>query len=341
MKSSEINRDHDVLTTGSSWATEGIHFRCFLDIIGKITLGVLSGVIVRAVDDELLGSALRLNDDVVDEDGHIADLKLLPGLALVPRVSNLLGRLMVRSSDEKRTVVSHLVDERNLGDLAPREATVSRQEGALSGVQLSLEVLTDVTNSHDNTNGTLLTVGRRIVVEVISEHLNMQRAVVLKVAVSRLASEIDVRSADQTPLATLVVRDVRLDLLVQVEHCRFNNFLLFLARSQYAFHGLGLLLVLVGIRHLSANGLGSDSLLLTSHSLLRQAAHMLLALLNRTVLLVVAVRHERTVKRLNSLEVDGVVALEDVLHGVSVSVAEAVGDEQVTHGELSLVITDV
>lgn len=45
---------------------------------------------------------------------------------------------------------------------------------------------------------------------------------------------------------------------------------------------------------------------------------------------VVSVREEGSVKGLDGLEVDSGAALRDVLHGVRESVAEGVGDEEVT-----------
>lgn len=68
---------------------------------------------------------------------------------------------------------------------------------------------------------------------------------------------------------------------------------------------------------------------------------MLLALGNSAVQFVVAVRDEGTIERFDCLKIDGVVTLQDVLHGVSVSVTEAIRDEQVSHGELSLLVTDI
>lgn len=75
MKSSEVQCDHDVITSFS--------FGWSLDIT-TFTFLVFRAVVIRAVDDELLSSALWLNDDVIDEDWGIRHLQLSPSLSLVP-----------------------------------------------------------------------------------------------------------------------------------------------------------------------------------------------------------------------------------------------------------------
>lgn len=62
MKSSEVKCDHDIVT--------GFSFGRSLDIT-TVTFLIFSAIVIRAVDNELLCSALWLNDDVVDEDRSI------------------------------------------------------------------------------------------------------------------------------------------------------------------------------------------------------------------------------------------------------------------------------
>lgn len=75
MKSSEVKCDHDIVTCFSfGWSND----------ITTFTFLFFRAVVIRAVDNELLSSALGLNDDVINEDRSIRDLQLSPSLSLVP-----------------------------------------------------------------------------------------------------------------------------------------------------------------------------------------------------------------------------------------------------------------
>jgi hypothetical protein len=118
----EVKRDHNVFTS----IEHIIEVKAtFMKIISDIPLRFLGRVVIRTIDDELLGSAGWLNDNVVNKDVYITDLELGPGLAFVPRVPDLLGGFSVGSSNHKSSVISKLVDKRNLSNLCPLDTTVS------------------------------------------------------------------------------------------------------------------------------------------------------------------------------------------------------------------------
>lgn len=92
MKTSEVNRYHDIITQVLI-----ILRLCFL--VTNIRVRVLSGVVIASVDHKLLTRTLWLNDDILDKDWDITDLKPLPCLTLIPRVSDLSSRRCVRCSN--------------------------------------------------------------------------------------------------------------------------------------------------------------------------------------------------------------------------------------------------
>lgn len=73
MKSREVESDHDI--TASVSLTSNVTSFTFLFFFT---------VVIRAVDYKLLSCALWLNDDIVDEDRSIRDLKLGPSLSFIP-----------------------------------------------------------------------------------------------------------------------------------------------------------------------------------------------------------------------------------------------------------------
>ena len=109
---------------------------------------------VGAVDHELLRNAVRLDDDVVDEDFAVRDGELVPTLALIPREFNEVGCDSLSSNDNESTVIANLVDVHAHADSAPIEATVARHEKSLLRVvrgQLGAEVA----GAKNNTDGLL------------------------------------------------------------------------------------------------------------------------------------------------------------------------------------------
>lgn len=121
-----------------------------------------------------MSRAFGLDDDVVDVDWLFGNLQLGPGFTLVPRVSNLSGGLNIGSSNEKGTVVAELVDQRNLGDLGPCESSISRLECSLSCSSIEVKLVTNVSNSHDNTDSRLLRVWWCETLVVVGVHLKME-----------------------------------------------------------------------------------------------------------------------------------------------------------------------
>ena len=109
---------------------------------------------VGAVDHELLRNAVRLDDDVVDEDFAVRDGELVPSLALIPREFDEVGCDSLSSDDDESTVITNLVDVNAHADSAPIEATVARQEKSLLGV-VSGQLGTEVAGAENNTNGLL------------------------------------------------------------------------------------------------------------------------------------------------------------------------------------------
>ena len=72
MKSFEVKSDHDVLSV-------------LMDsVILSVFILYFSGIVISSVNQELLGSALWLLDNVSDENWHVRDLELGPSLTFVP-----------------------------------------------------------------------------------------------------------------------------------------------------------------------------------------------------------------------------------------------------------------
>jgi len=74
MKSGEVKSDHDITTSVSLTSNITTFSLCLFFFT----------VVIRAVNNELLSCALWLDDDVVNEDRRIRDLKLGPGLSFIP-----------------------------------------------------------------------------------------------------------------------------------------------------------------------------------------------------------------------------------------------------------------
>ena len=98
---------------------------------------------VGTVDHELLGDAVRLDNDVVNEDFAVGDHERIPSLALVPREFDEVSGSIFARNNEKSAVVADFVDVDAHADRLPAETTVTRDEESLLGAvvgQLRAEV---------------------------------------------------------------------------------------------------------------------------------------------------------------------------------------------------------
>ena len=71
MKPSKVKGDHNIISI-------------LLTYVEALVVILLSGVVVRTVNDELLRSTFWFDDNVVDEDWLVGDLEFGPGLTFVP-----------------------------------------------------------------------------------------------------------------------------------------------------------------------------------------------------------------------------------------------------------------
>jgi hypothetical protein len=78
VKSSKVNGDHNII------AFVNLNNIAMLNFITDVRVGVLSSVVIVSIDNKLLRGTLWLNDDVLDKDWYITDLKPLPSFTFIP-----------------------------------------------------------------------------------------------------------------------------------------------------------------------------------------------------------------------------------------------------------------
>mmetsp|Transcript_72036 Transcript_72036/g.188782 ORF Transcript_72036/g.188782 Transcript_72036/m.188782 type:complete len:561 (+) Transcript_72036:102-1784(+) len=161
-----------------------------------------------AVEEKLCRGRVGLGHDVVDLDGVVGKLEVVPALALVPGEDDLLCLADVVGHYQKAAVVPKLIDEGAFVSLDEREAAVAGEVG-VGLVRLESQVRPDVAGAHDYADGVLCRVEWRVVVEV-GDAVQVQPTPVRR-AVDLLPQGVDLRGLQVGPETALVEGDHRAD----------------------------------------------------------------------------------------------------------------------------------
>lgn len=140
----------------------------------------------------------------------------MPCLPFIVGVEDLLSGRKVLRHDDQTTMISELINVCTLSDLTPVEATVARHVGTqMFPSAYGIKALTSVTNCYNQANSAVLGVGWSENT-IAGVNLEVQRAILIRIAVYLLAIVSNCRRLDQLPLASLIVSYVSADVLLDI-----------------------------------------------------------------------------------------------------------------------------
>jgi hypothetical protein len=142
------------------------------------------------VDDKLLRDRQRLYNDVGDDDVLVRDLELVPRLALVIGVQDLVGGHAMLGQDNEASMVPDLIDVGALVDLRPVKPSISREIGRHPICELAVKPISNVADCKNESNSTILGIwgSEHAIVRV---DLKVERAAFVDIAVEFLPLRVN------------------------------------------------------------------------------------------------------------------------------------------------------
>jgi hypothetical protein len=132
-----VRRPQLVVGVGISWAigtpalglVEALEIDSHYNALARGGLGAVALFVFLTIDHELLRDRKWLNDDVSDINRVVADLEIVPSLALVEGVQDLLGGTVVLGHHYQTSMVPQFVDVGTLYDFSPGKPSITREIG--------------------------------------------------------------------------------------------------------------------------------------------------------------------------------------------------------------------